>query len=59
MVVVVPITVWRDREDWWEVLLEDRVPGRRIGEFEGVILKDAPGVASLLFAVRGVVAISE
>lgn len=53
-----PITVWRDSEDWWEVLLGDRMPGRRIGELEGVIFKAAPGPASLLFAPRGVEAIS-
>lgn len=57
VVVVVPITVWRDKEDWWDVLLGDRVPGRRMGELEGVIFKDALGPASLLFE-RGVVAMT-
>jgi hypothetical protein len=55
VVVVVPMTVWRDKEEWWEVLLGDRVPGLKIGEFEGVIFNDAPGPASLLFALRGAV----
>jgi hypothetical protein len=49
------MTVWRDKEELWEVLLGDRVPGLNTGEFEGVILNDAPGPASLLFALRGAV----
>lgn len=48
--VVVPITVARDRLDWYEGgLEEDLVAGLRTGELAGVIFKVAPGLASLLF----------
>jgi hypothetical protein len=41
--------------DWWDDLLGDRDPGLSTGELEGVIFRDAPGPASLLFALRGAV----
>lgn len=49
------MTVWRESIDWWEDLLGDRDPGLSTGELEGVIFRDAPGPASLLFALRGAV----
>lgn len=55
VVVEVPMTVWRESIDWWEDLLGDRDPGLSTGELEGVIFRDAPGPASLLFVLSGAV----
>jgi hypothetical protein len=57
--VVVPMTVCRESADWCgEDLYGDRAPGLKIGEFEGVILSDAPGPTNLLFALHELLAIT-
>lgn len=56
-VVVVPITVRRERVDWCkEVLLGDR-GGLRPGELEGVMRREEPGPAFLLLTVNEPLAI--
>jgi hypothetical protein len=56
-VVVVPITVRRERVDWCnEVLLGDR-GALKPGEFEGVMRRDEPGPAFLLLTVNEPLAI--
>lgn len=46
--MVVPSTVCRERDDWCEDLQGDRDPGRRMGELDGVIFRDAPAPGLLL-----------
>lgn len=54
VVVVVPMTVCKERVDWHGVgFWGGRVADLKTGELDGVIFSDAPGPANLVFPLHG------